>query len=605
MDKVWKRRLLYLAMFLVIGFMGFRLWRVQKTPPVAHAPLSQLTEALRSCRGQSVMVTPEDDELMLYEVRSPHRSVARYIIPNAVSASLLEKIERCHMRVQVKLRDPRVNWLHLVVKELPTLFLVGLLIYYLLKIGRVVSGKEDMSKFELEEAPATRFTDVGGVDTIVADLQEIVAFLCDPTQVVRLGGTPPKGSLLVGPPGTGKTLLARAVAGEAGVPFFSVSGSDFCNKWYGVGGERVRALFELAKKRAPCIVFIDEIDAVGLSRGDEKVVDRQTLNQLLVEMDGFDGRIGVVVLAATNREEDLDSALRRPGRFDRTIHVSLPDLKGRCDILKKIAARRKMLLASDVDLTVVARSTPGVSGAVLESVLNESVLGAIRRKAHEVEMYDVEEAMEKLLMGRERPFILSKVERGIAAVHEAGHALIAVLVDEYNPIHKATILPRGVALGRMVRLPTKDLLLMTRRMLIVEMMVCLGGRLAEIKAFGPDGVTSGASDDLRKVAELARRMVCEWGFSARDSKTDLVKIVVKAEGDDDGMSEELTKETENSMRALIEEARQEAEHLFEKHEKAWRALADALTARETLTAEEIRVIIQNVEPPSEDLKKMG
>jgi len=430
-------------------------------------------------------------------------------------------------------------------------------------------------------------------------LQEVVDYLKEPAKFQRLGGRIPRGVLLVGSPGTGKTLLAKAIAGEAGVPFFSISGSDFVEMFVGVGASRVRDMFSQAKKHSPCILFIDEIDAVGRHRGaglgggnDER---EQTLNQLLVEMDGFEPNENVILIAATNRPDVLDPALLRPGRFDRQVVVSNPDIKGREEILKVHA--RKVPLAKDVDLSVIARGTPGFSGADLANLVNEAALLAARRNKRKVTAQDFDNAKDKVLMGNERKtMVMDEEEKTLTAYHEAGHAICSLHVPETDPIHKATIIPRGRALGMVQQLPEKDQYSFTRAKMLSRLIICMGGRASEELKFGYDKVTSGASADIASATNLARSMVTEWGMS------DILGPVLYAENSSEvflgrsvtqnkNMSEETARLVDTEIKRLLTEAHDQATAILQKYDTQLEALAKALMEYETLSGEEIKEII--------------
>merc|ERR1712005_24800 len=402
------------------------------------------------------------------------------------------------------------------------LLLIGVWVFFMRQMqsggGKAMGFGKSKAKLLNEAHGRVTFEDVAGIDEAKQELQEIVEFLKDPGKFQKLGGKIPKGALLVGPPGTGKTLLARAIAGEANVPFFSISGSDFVEMFVGVGASRVRDMFDQAKKNAPCIVFIDEIDAVGRHRGagygggnDER---EQTLNQLLVEMDGFEGNEGVIVIAATNRPDVLDPALLRPGRFDRQVVVGLPDIIGREQILK--VHMKKVPLADGVEPRVIARGTPGFSGADLANLVNEAALLSARKGKLEVSMEEFEQSKDKVMMGSERrSMVMTEEERKLTAYHEAGHAVVAAYSPASDPIHKATIIPRGRALGMVMRLPEGDRVSMPLNKLYADLRVACGGRIAEEMIFGEDKITTGASSDIRMVSDIARRMVTEWGMSEK------------------------------------------------------------------------------------------
>jgi len=472
---------------------------------------------------------------------------------------------------------------------------------------RVTSGQDraftfgkSRAKILTESKPKVTFEDVAGVDEAKEELKEIIDFLKAPAKFQRLGGRIPKGVLLVGPPGTGKTLLAKAVAGEAGVPFLSISGSECVEMFVGVGAARVRDLFEQAKKHAPCIVFIDEIDAVGRQRGagiggghDER---EQTLNQLLAEMDGFDTTEGIIIMAATNRPDILDPALLRPGRFDRQIVVDRPDVKGREEILK--VHTRKVPLAEDVDLKVLARSTPGFSGADLANMVNEAALLAARRGRDKVTMQDFEDAKDKVLMGVERrSLLISEQEKKWIAYHEAGHALVSKLIPGTDPIHKVTIIPRGRALGVTQQLPIDDRRIYSKSYCLNQLTVMLGGRAAEEIVFGD--ISTGSRDDIDKATQLARMMVCEWGMSERLGPLTLGKrdeeiFLGREFGLHRNISEETARIIDEEIKNFVENAHKKALEIIKKNEDLLHKIANKLLEKEILTGEEIDEIIKGV-----------
>src|SRR5579872_1841445 len=430
-------------------------------------------------------------------------------------SSLVQRLTDKSVRVIAKPEDSDVNpLLHYLLSWFPMLLLIGVWVFFMRQMqaggGRAMGFGKSRARMLTEKQGRVTFDDVAGIDEAKGELQEIVEFLKDPQKFQRLGGKIPKGVLLVGPPGTGKTLLARAIAGEANVPFFTISGSDFVEMFVGVGASRVRDMFEQAKKNAPCIVFIDEIDAVGRHRGaglgggnDER---EQTLNQLLVEMDGFESTEGVILIAATNRPDVLDPALLRPGRFDRHVVVANPDLAGREKILR--VHMRKVPLGSDVDPRTIARGTPGFSGADLANLVNEAALLAARRGKRVVTMSELEDAKDKVMMGAERrSMAMTEDEKKLTAYHESGHAIIAIAVEGSDPIHKATIIPRGRALGMVMRLPERDQLSLTRQKMLADLCVAFGGRIAEELIFGHDKVTTGAINDISQATRMARAKI--------------------------------------------------------------------------------------------------
>lgn len=501
--------------------------------------------------------------------------------------------------VKVKVIHESTTWIETLIGFLPAIILIAF--FYIMMSRQMGGGGKSPFSFgksqvrQLNSQKKTTFNDVAGCDEAKQDLQELVEFLKDPKKYDALGGRIPKGALLVGPPGTGKTLLARAVAGEAGVPFFSMSGSDFVEMFVGVGASRVRDLFETGKKNAPCILFIDEIDAVGRQRGaglggghDER---EQTLNQLLVEMDGFTANEGVILIAATNRPDVLDKALLRPGRFDRQIVVGLPDLKGREEILKVHLKKRKVPLAPDVDVQAVAKGTPGLAGADLENLVNEAALLAARFNNKKVTMLDFEEARDKLSMGAERrTLLMTDEEKRHTAYHEAGHALMTLLCKHSDPLHKITIIPRGRALGVTMSLPERDQVSYSREYAEERIMIMMSGRLAELIFFNHQ--STGASNDIQRATELARKMVTEWGFdeeigpvcySRADGEVFLGREISKPKE----MSEMMAEKIDNAINGLIKRMDAAARKLLEENKDKLIDLAEALFEFEVLDREEI------------------
>ncbi len=486
---------------------------------------------------------------------------------------------------------------------LPMLILIGVWIFFLNRMqggrgGGAMGFGKSKAKLLTERSGKVTFDDVAGIDEAKEELEEIVEFLKDPQKYSRLGGKIPKGALLVGPPGTGKTLLARAIAGEAGVPFFTISGSDFVEMFVGVGASRVRDMFEQAKKNAPCIVFIDEIDAVGRHRGagygggnDER---EQTLNQLLVEMDGFEANEGVILIAATNRPDVLDPALLRPGRFDRQIVVPNPDVAGREKILHVHA--RKVPLAPNVDLKVIARGTPGFSGADLANLVNEAALTAARLGKRLVTMDDFEKAKDKVMMGAERrSMVMTEDEKRLTAYHEAGHAIVGLNVPEHDPIHKATIIPRGRALGLVLSLPERDHLSVSYTKYRSKIAMAMGGKVAEELTFGADKVTSGAASDIQQVTKIARAMVTQFGMSEKLGNIDYANEQQSYLGQGMGQSNaspETQQVIDAEVRRLVDEGYENAKRILTERAVDLEALAQGLLEYETLTGEEIGQILR-------------
>ena len=504
--------------------------------------------------------------------------------------------------------DDSFNLIGVLLNWLPMLLLVGVWVFFLRQMqsggGKAMGFGKSRAKLLTERSGRVTFEDVAGVDEAKDDLKEIVDFLRDPQKFQRLGGRIPKGVLLVGPPGTGKTLLARAIAGEANVPFFTISGSDFVEMFVGVGASRVRDMFEQAKKNSPCIVFIDEIDAVGRHRGaglgggnDER---EQTLNQLLVEMDGFEANESVILIAATNRPDVLDPALLRPGRFDRHVVVPNPDLAGREKILR--VHLRKVPLAPDVDPRVIARGTPGFSGADLANLVNEGALLAARRGKRVVMMSELEDAKDKVMMGAERrSMAMSDEEKKLTAFHEAGHAVIAITVEGSDPIHKATIIPRGRALGMVMRLPERDQLSLTRQKMLADLCVAFGGRIAEELVFGHEKVTTGAQSDIEQATRMARAMVTRFGMS------DSLGPIAYAENQEEvflghsvsrtqNISEATAQKIDSEIHRIIEESYERARKILTERLADLNVLARGLLEYETLTGDEITALLKGIPP---------
>src|SRR5438309_7021638 len=505
--------------------------------------------------------------------------------------------------VDVRARESGQSFGVVLLTFLPYLLIFGLVIFMLRQMqqggNRAFAFGKSKAKLLAGDTPKITFADVAGCDEAKQELEEIIDFLKDPQKFQRLGGRLPKGALLVGPPGTGKTLLAKAVAGEAGRPFFSMSGSDFVEMFVGVGASRVRDLFEQGKAHAPCIIFIDEIDAVGRHRGaglggghDER---EQTLNQLLVEMDGFESNDGVILLAATNRPDILDPALLRPGRFDRQIVVDMPDVKGREQILR--VHTRKIPLAQGVDLERIAKGTPGLSGAELSNIVNEAALLAARRNKSQVDMVDLEDAKDKVMLGLERKSrVLSDEERRLVAYHEAGHALVGLTVPDADPLHKVTIIPRGRALGLTAYLPEEELHKYTKRSIESRLAMAYGGRVAEELVFGPEKVTTGAAQDIQQATNIARRMVTQFVMSAvvgpiavgdREQEIFLGREVVQRRE----ISDRTAQIVDEEVRNILTHAYSEAQRILTERRAALDRLAAALLERETLEREQVELVI--------------
>lgn len=532
--------------------------------------------------------------------------------PGKGSHELVEKLRNHNVAVTFEREEGSSIWSSALVTVVPMLLLLGMFYLFMRQLqaggGKAMSFGKSRARMLNEAANKVTFEDVAGVDEAKDEVEEIIQFLKDPKKFQRLGGRIPKGVLMVGPPGTGKTLLARAIAGEAGVPFFSISGSDFVEMFVGVGASRVRDLFEQGKKHAPCIIFIDEIDAVGRHRGaglggghDER---EQTLNQLLVEMDGFESNEGVIIVAATNRPDVLDPAILRPGRFDRRIIVNRPDVRGREAILA-IHTRRSPL-GSDVELEVIARGTPGFVGADLENLVNEAALLAARQDKEAVSMIDFEMAKDKVMMGTERrSMVISEEEKRTTAWHEAGHALVAKLLAEHtDPVHKVTIIPRGPALGLTQQLPKQDRLSLTREFAKARLAVLMGGRVAEELVFGH--YTTGAVNDIQQASDLARRMVTEFGMSDRlgpvayGGEEEQIFLGRDFNSQSRKYSEMTAQLIDEEVQGLVRAGEASAKSLLTEKRALLDAMAEALLVRETLDAEEIDALVEGRELPSRD-----
>ena len=524
--------------------------------------------------------------------------------------NLVEKLSEKEISIiATPLEDKMPSLLGILLSWFPMLLLIGVWVFFMRQMqggkGGAMGFGKSKAKLLTEAQGKVTFNDVAGVEEAKEEVEEIVEFLKDPKKFSRLGGKIPKGALLIGPPGTGKTLLAKAIAGEASVPFFSISGSDFVEMFVGVGASRVRDMFEQGKKNAPCIIFIDEIDAVGRSRGaglgggnDER---EQTLNQLLVEMDGFDTNEGIILIAATNRPDVLDPALLRPGRFDRQVVVGNPDILGREAILK--VHIKKINTGPDVKLRTIARGTPGFSGADLANLVNESALLAARKNKRVVTMSDVEEAKDKVMMGAERrSMVMSEDEKKLTAYHEGGHAIVALNEKVSDPIHKATIIPRGRALGMVMRLPERDQLSITREKMYSDIAVAMGGRIAEEIIFGHDKVTSGASSDIDMATKMAKNMVTKYGMSKdlgpiaygeNEEEIFLGRSVTKTQN----ISEETAKKVDSEVKKIVETGYARAKQVLTEKVDDLHKLAKALLIHETLSGDEIRdLILKNVNP---------
>jgi cell division protease FtsH len=585
-----------LALWMVIGLIVILLFQLfqQNQTPRGEIVFSDFLKKVESGEVREVTLKGNNVSGRMSDGSSFRTFTADY--PDLVK-SLKDK------GVKIDVKPPDTNsWLAIVLQWVPMLLFIGVWIFFMRQMqgggAKALSFGKARARLISEKQNKVTFQDVAGVDEAKEELREIIEFLKDPPKFQKLGGKIPKGVLLVGPPGTGKTLLAKAIAGEANVPFFSISGSDFVEMFVGVGASRVRDLFEQGKKHAPCIIFMDEIDAVGRHRGaglggghDER---EQTLNQLLVEMDGFETNEGVILIAATNRPDVLDPALLRPGRFDRQVVVARPDVKGREEILK--VHSRRIPLAPKVDLKVLARGTPGFSGADLANLVNEAALLAARQDKKVVEMIDFENAKDKVLMGVERrSMIISETEKRTIAYHEAGHALVADLLPGADPLHKVTIIPRGRALGLTQQLPADDKYNYSRDYLVNRITILLGGRAAEEIVFQQQ--TTGAGDDLEKATEMARKMVCEWGMSDKMGPLTFGKgeehiFLGREVARPKDFSEETAVLIDSEIKRIVVECATRARHMIETNLEKLHALARALLERESLDGEEIARILR-------------
>ncbi len=561
---------------------------------LAKVDANQVAKA--TVQGEQVVATDKDNRRF------------QVILPSGGALEVLQHFTAHGVDVQARSTQPS-PWMQLLGALLPFVLLGALWFFFMRQAmngaGRGAMGfGKSKAKLLTENKMRVTFEDVAGVDEAKDELAEIVEFLKEPAKFQRLGGKIPKGALLVGPPGTGKTLLARAVAGEAGVPFFSISGSDFVEMFVGVGASRVRDMFEQAKKNAPCIIFIDEIDAVGRHRGaglgggnDER---EQTLNQLLVEMDGFEANEGIILVAATNRPDVLDPALLRPGRFDRQVTVPNPDVNGREKIIR--VHMRNVPLASDVDVKTIARGTPGFSGADLMNLVNEAALTAARRNKKMVSQHDFEQAKDKVMMGAERKSMaMTEEEKKLTAYHEGGHAILALSVPSTDPVHKATIIPRGRALGMVMQLPEGDRYSMRFQQMTSRLTILMGGRVAEEIIFGHDNITSGASSDIEQATRLAKAMVTKWGYSeelglvAYGDNQDEVFLGMSM-GRTQTVSDETAKTIDAEVKRLVHGGYAEAKRILTERRDDLETLAKALLEYETLSGDEIIKVLQGIPP---------
>ena len=587
-----------LALWLVLGLMFLLLFNVftrqqGREPEIIFSDFWSAVE-----RGDVQEVTIQGQH-----VHGKYQSGERFRTFSPSDPDMVKTLREKNIRIAAKPEDDSPWYFVLLVNWFPMLLLIGVWIFFMRQMqvggGKAMSFGKSRARLLNENQARVTFSDVAGVDEAKDELQEVIAFLKDPKKFTRLGGRIPKGCLLVGPPGTGKTLLARAIAGEAGVPFFSISGSDFVEMFVGVGASRVRDLFVQAKKQAPCIVFVDEIDAVGRQRGaglggghDER---EQTLNQLLVEMDGFEANDGVILIAATNRPDVLDPALLRPGRFDRRVVVPRPDVKGREGILA--VHSRQVPLDGDVDIRVLARGTPGFAGADLENLVNEAALLAARNDKDKVNMNDFELAKDKVMMGTERKsMIISDEEKRNTAYHESGHALVAKLLPGADPVHKVTIIPRGMALGLTQQLPMDERHSQDKQHLLNNVTILFGGRVAEELVL--DHMTTGAGNDIERATEIAHRMVCEWGMSEKLGPMTFGKkeeqiFLGRDFTQQQDYSESTAVEIDREVRHIIQECYNQAKEILTTHLELLHRVARELLDKEVLDGAEIDVIVKD------------
>ena len=593
MNQMSKNLALWLVLVLIFLFL-FNIFSKQhgREPEVIFSDFIAAVD-----RGEIQEVTIQG-----HSIQGKYRNGERFrtFAPN--DPDLVKMLRDKKVKIAAKPEDESPWYMVLLVNWFPMLLLIGVWIFFMRQMqvggGKAMSFGKSRAKLLTENQHRVTFADVAGVEEAKEDLQEIIAFLKDPKKFTKLGGRIPKGCILVGPPGTGKTLLARAIAGEAGVPFFSISGSDFVEMFVGVGASRVRDLFVQGKKNAPCIIFIDEIDAVGRHRGaglggghDER---EQTLNQLLVEMDGFEANEGVILIAAPNRPDVLDPALLRPGRFDRRVVVPRPDIKGREGILA--VHTRKVPLDTDVDISVLARGTPGFAGADLENLVNEAALLAARNNKDKVNMHDFELAKDKVMMGSERrSMIISEEEKRNTAFHEAGHTLVAKLIPGTDPVHKVTIIPRGMALGLTQQLPIDEKYTYPRDYLLNRLTILFGGRVAEELVL--NHMTTGAGDDIERATELARRMVCEWGMSEKLGPMTFGKkeeqiFLGRDFTQQQDYSESTAVEIDAEVRRIIQASYLRAKDLLHTNLHLLHKIAEKLLEKETLDGMEIDALVQ-------------
>ncbi|MGR4070293.1 ATP-dependent zinc metalloprotease FtsH [Halomonas sp. LR3S48] len=604
MNDMAKNLILWLVIAAVL-LTVFNNFSVDGTPQTMN--YSQFVQQVQNQQIRSVTIDG-------YTINGERADGSQFqtIRPAAEDPKLMDDLLSNNVTVIGREPQQQSLWTRLLIASFPILLILAIFMFFMRQMQGGAGGKggpmsfgKSKAKLLSQDQIKTTFADVAGCDEAKEEVEELVDFLRDPSKFQRLGGTIPRGVLMVGPPGTGKTLLAKSIAGEAKVPFFSISGSDFVEMFVGVGASRVRDMFEQAKKQAPCIIFIDEIDAVGRSRGagmgggnDER---EQTLNQLLVEMDGFEANEGIIVIAATNRPDVLDPALLRPGRFDRQVVVPLPDIRGREHILN--VHLRKVPLADDVKPSLIARGTPGFSGADLANLVNEGALFAARRNKRLVGMEELELAKDKIMMGAERrSMVMTDKEKLNTAYHESGHAIIGLVMPEHDPVYKVTIIPRGRALGVTMFLPEADRYSLSRQQIISQICSLFGGRIAEEMTLGPNGVTTGASNDIKRATELAHNMVAKWGLSEEMGPImydeDESHQFLGGPGQSGGKlkSGETTTRLDKEVRKIIDECYAKAQQILEENRDKLDAMAEALMQYETIDADQLRDIMEGRKP---------
>jgi cell division protease FtsH len=596
-NNVGKKNAIVWAMVIILLFGVVQFFPAQSMhTPSTQIPLSKFLADVDSHQITSVTIKGQ-------QITGDYADGHAYMTFAPEQTDIIARIADKGVTINAVPEEGSSIWMVLLIQGLPIILLMAFYFFMMRQMqsgggGKAMGFGKSRARLLTEKTGRVTFEDVAGIDEAKAELEEVVDFLKDPQKFQRLGGKIPKGVLLIGPPGTGKTLLARAIAGEANVPFFTISGSDFVEMFVGVGASRVRDMFEQAKKHAPCIIFIDEIDAVGRHRGAGlgNGNDERTLNQLLVEMDGFEANEGVILIAATNRPDVLDSALLRPGRFDRQVVVPNPDITGREKILK--VHMRKVPIGSDVEVRTIARGTPGFSGADLANLVNEAALLAARWGRRVVSMYEFEAAKDKVYMGAERrSLVMSDKERSLTAYHEVGHALVALFVPGHDPLHKVTIVPRGRALGITWHLPEADRLSQTKSEIEARLASMFGGRVAEEIVFGSENVTTGAASDIQQATSIARSMVTEYGMSERlgrvrymSSEQDLMTGQSMADGR--RISGDTARIIDEEVRRIIEQAEATARHVLNEHLDLLHSISKTILEYETLSGDEVRALVR-------------